>query len=84
MVDQRLPRKPKEQALEIDLRGLFFGFALLGITCMAIGLGVVSYRDRLKLRRQDALLAGAQELVQTIINLRGGNPCPGSTSEPGG
>ena len=84
MSDQKLPRKPKEQALEIDLRGLFLGFALLGISCLAIGLGVISYRDRLKLRRQNVLLEGVTELVQTIINLRGGNPCSGNTAEPGG
>jgi len=84
MSDQKLPRKPKEQALEIDLRGLFLGCAILGITCMAIGLGVVSYRDRLKLRRQDALLAGAQELVQILINLRGETSCPGNAADEGG
>jgi len=84
MSDQKLPRKPKEQTAEVTIPGLLLSCALLGITCMAIGLGVVSYRDRLKLRRQDALLAGAQELVQILMNLRGGNPCSGNTAEPGG
>jgi len=81
MSDQRLPRKPKEQAVEINLPGLLLTCALLGITITAIGLGVISHRDRLKLRRQNALLEGVTELVQTIINLRGGNPCPGSVAE---
>jgi len=84
MSDQKLPRKPREQTVEVNLPGLLLGCALLGITCMAIGLGVVSYRDRLKLRRQNALLEGVTELVQTIINLRGENPWSGNTAEPGG
>ena len=84
MSDQRLPRKPKEQTAEVNLPGLLLGCALLGISCMAIGLGVVSYRDRLKLRRQNVLLEGVTELVQTIINLKGGNPCPGSAEEQEG
>ncbi|MCK4579499.1 MAG: hypothetical protein KAU50_11975 [Candidatus Marinimicrobia bacterium] len=84
MSDQRLPKKPKEQTVDVNLAGLLLGCALLGITCLAIGLGVVSHRDRLKLRRQDALLAGVTELIQTIINLRGEKPCSGNTAEPGG
>jgi len=84
MSDQRLPRKPKEQTVDVNLPGLLLSCALLGISCMAIGLGVVSYRDRLKFRRQDALLAGATELIQTIINLKGGNPCAGSAREQEG
>jgi len=83
-MSDRLPRKPRERALEINLQGLLLGCAILGITCMAIGLGVVSYRDRLKLRRQNVLLEGVTELVQTIIKLRGGNPCSGNTAEPEG
>ena len=70
--------------MEVNLPGLLLGCAILGITCMAIGLGVVSYRDRLKLRRQDALLAGAQELVQILINLRGETSCPGNAADEGG
>ena len=83
-MDQKLPRKPKEQTVEVNLPGLLLGCALLGISCMAIGLGVVSYRDRLKFRRQDALLAGAQELVQILINLRGETSCPGNAADEGG
>ena len=70
--------------MEVNRPGLLLGCAILGITCMAIGLGVVSYRDRLKLRRQDALLAGAQELVQILINLRGETSCPGNAADEGG
>ena len=83
-MSDRLPREPWERALEINLQGLLLGCALLGITVTAIGLGVISHRDRLKLRRQNALLEGVTELVQTIIKLRGGNPCSGNTAEPGG
>lgn len=83
-MSDRLPREPRERALEINLQGLLLGCALLGITIMAIGLGVISYRDRLKLRRQDALLAGAQELVQILMNLRGETSCPGNVADEGG
>jgi len=84
MSDQKLPRKPKEQTVDVNISGLLLTCALLGITITAIGLGVISHRDRLKLRRQNALLEGVTELVQTIINLKGGNPCPGNAREQEG
>lgn len=70
--------------MEINLQGLLLGCALAGIGLMAMGLGVASYRNRLRLQRQNALLKGVTELVQIVINLRGGNPCSGNTAEPGG
>ena len=84
MPDQRLPKEAREQIVEVNLPGLLLGLAGLGLASLAIGLGVVSYRDRLRLRRQRALLEGASELVQTLINLRGETSCSDNQQPAGG
>ena len=83
MSDQRLPRQAREQVVEINLPGLLLGLAGLGLASLVIGLGVVSYRDRLRLKRQKALLEGVAVLVQTLIDLRGETTCS-DTQKPEG
>lgn len=83
MSDQRLPRQAREQVVEVNLPGLLLGLAGLGLASLAIGLGVVSYRDRLRLKRQKALLEGVAVLVQTLIDLRGETTCS-DTQKPEG
>ena len=83
MSDQRLPREAREQVVEVNLPGLLLGLAGLGLASLVIGLGVVSYRDRLRLKRQKALLEGVAVLVQTLIDLRGETTCS-DTQKPEG
>ena len=83
MSGQRLPRQAREQGVEINLPGLLLGLAGLGLASLVIGLGVVSYRDRLRLKRQKALLEGVAVLVQTLIDLRGESSCS-DTQKPEG
>ena len=83
MSDQRLPRQAREQVVEINLPGLLLGLAGLGLASLVIGLGVVSYRDRLRLKKQKALLEGVAVLVQTLIDLRGETTCS-DTQKPEG
>ena len=83
MSDQRLPRQAREQVVEVNLPGLLLGLAGLGLASLVIGLGVVSYRDRLRLKRQKALLEGVAVLVQTLIDLRGETTCS-DTQKPEG
>ena len=74
----------RAQIVEVNLPGLLLGLAGLGLASLATGLGVVSYRDRLRLRRQRTLLEGASELVQTLINLRGETSCSDNQQPAGG
>ena len=83
MSGQRLPRQAREQVVEINLPGLLLGLAGLGLASLVIGLGVVSYRDRLRLKKQKALLEGVAVLVQTLIDLRGETTCS-DTQKPEG
>ena len=69
--------------MEVNLPGLLLGLAGLGLASLAIGLGVVSYRDRLRLKKQKALLEGVAVLVQTLIDLRGETTCS-DTQKPEG
>ena len=84
MSDQKLPKKPREQDVVVNLPLLLLGCATLGIGLTAVGLGVVTYRDRLRIRRQNALMDGISQLMQTLIEMRGDSPDSGTAESKGG
>ena len=62
---EELPPEYKEKALEVEGKHILLGlsFCLLGI--LAVGGGLIFYREGLRLRRQERLL----ETVLSVINL---------------
>lgn len=83
MSEQRLPRKAESRTLELDLWGSLLGFSILSLTALGIGLGIVSFRDHLRLRRQRALLEGLMEVVQLLTGPKGELLAPGSKAKGG-
>ncbi len=70
MSEARLPRKPKDQVVELDTRHLILGCIIAGSTVVLLALAVNASKDRARLHRQEVLLQGLERLLQMIQQIR--------------
>ena len=70
MPESRLPRKRKDQVVDVELRHLVLGLLAVGAMLALISLGGKIVVERGRIRRQQDLLDGAQALLGMIQKLR--------------
>ncbi len=70
MSEAPLPREPQEQVVDIDIRHLLLGCIAAGATVAVLSLVVSISRGRARMRRQEALLQGAERLLLLIQQIR--------------
>ena len=60
---KKLPLKPKDKIVEVNLKEVILGFlALFGTTFILVS-GLMYLRDSWRFRRQQALIEGAKEIL---------------------
>ncbi len=84
MPEPRLPRKGKDQVVDVQVRHLVFGLVAVGAMLALISLGGKVIIERGRIRRQQDLLDGAQALLGMIQQLRqeGGLKWPAKSGSP--
>ncbi len=70
MPEPRLPRKGKDQVVDVQIRHLVLGLLAVGALLALISLGGKMVVERARIRRQQDLLDGAQALLGMIQKLR--------------
>ena len=70
MPESRLPRKRKDQVVDVELRHLVLGLLAVGSMLALISLGGKIVLERGRIRRQQDLLDGAQALLGMLQQLR--------------
>lgn len=70
MPEPRLPRKGKDQVVDIQIRHLVLGLLAVGAMLALVSVGGKVVIERGRIRRQQDLLGGAQALLGTIQKLR--------------
>ena len=70
MPEPRLPRKGKDQVVDVELRHLVFGLLAVGAMLALISLGGKIVLERGRVRRQQDLLGGAQALLGMLQQLK--------------
>ena len=70
MPEPRLPRKGKDQVVDVQIRHLVFGLLAVGAMLALISVGGKIVLERGRIRRQQDLLGGAQALLGMIQKLR--------------
>ena len=68
---KKLPKKPKDKIIEVNLKEVIFGFLTLFGTSFLLVSGLMFLRDSWRFKRQQALIEGAKEIL-TKFN-RGGD-----------
>ena len=70
MPEPRLPRKGKDQVVDVELRHLVLGLLAVGAMLALISLGGKIVLERGRIRRQQDLLGGAQALLGMLQQLK--------------
>ena len=70
MPEPRLPRKGRDQVVDVEIRHLVLGLLAAGAMLALISLGGKIVVERGRIRRQQDLLDGAQALLGMIQQLR--------------
>ncbi len=70
MPEPRLPRKGKDQVVDVEIRHLVLGLFAMGAMLALISVGGKVVIERGRIRRQQDLLDGAQALLGMIQQLR--------------
>ena len=83
MSEARLPRKPKDQVVELEIHHLILGCIIAGSTVVILALAVNASKDRARLRRQEALLQGIERLLLLLRQIRKETPTNLGTSTEG-
>ncbi len=60
---KKLPLKPKDKIVEVNLKEVIFGFVTVFGTTFILVLGLMYLRDFWRFKRQQALIEGAKELL---------------------
>ncbi|MCH7575212.1 MAG: hypothetical protein IIA59_12015 [Candidatus Marinimicrobia bacterium] len=70
MPEPRLPRKGKDQVVDVQIRHLVLGLLAVGAILALISVGGKIVVERGRIRRQQDLLDGAQALLAMIQQLK--------------
>ena len=70
MPEPRLPRKGRDQVVDVEIRHLVLGLLAVGAMLALISVGGKIVIERGRIRRQQDLLDGAQALLGMIQKLR--------------
>ena len=70
MPEPRLPRKRKDQVVDVEVRHLVLGLLAVGAMLALISLGGKIVLERGRIRRQQDLLGGAQALLGMLQQLK--------------
>ena len=70
MPEPRLPRKGKDQVVDVELRHLVLGLLTVGAILAMVSIGGKIVIEQGRLRRQQDLLDGAQALLGMLQQLR--------------
>ena len=68
---KKLPGKPKDKIIEVNLKEVIFGFVTVFGTTFILGAGLMYLRDSWRFKRQKALIEGAKEMLNQFK--RGGD-----------
>ena len=68
---KKLPVKPKDKIVEVNLREVIFGFLTVFGTTFILLSGLMYLRDFWRFKRQQALIEGAKEMLSKFK--RGGD-----------
>ena len=68
---KKLPRKPKDKIIEVNLKEVIFGFITVFGTTFILVSGLMYLRDSWRFKRQQALIEGAKEMLNQFK--RGGD-----------
>ena len=68
---KKLPAKPKDKIVEVNLKEVIFGFITLFGTTFILVSGLMYLRDSWRFKRQQALIEGAKEMLNQFK--RGGD-----------
>ena len=68
---KKLPVKPKDKIVEVNLREVIFGFVTVFGTTFILVSGLMYLRDFWRFKRQQALIEGAKEILNKFR--RGGD-----------
>ena len=68
---KKLPLKPKDKIIEVNLKEVIFGFATVFGTTFILASGLMYLRDFWRFKRQQALIEGAKEMLNKFR--RGGD-----------
>ena len=60
---KKLPAKPKDKIVEVNLKEVIFGFITLFGTTFILVSGLMYLRDSWRFKRQKALIEGAKEML---------------------
>ncbi len=69
--DKKLPAKPKDKIIEVNLKEVIFGFLTVCGTTFLLVSGLMFLRDSWRFKRQQALIEGAKEMLSKFK--RGGD-----------
>ena len=70
MPEPRLPRKRKDQVVDIEIRHLVLGLLAVGAMLALISVGGKIVLERGRIRRQQDLLGGVQALLGMLQKLK--------------
>ena len=68
---KKLPAKPKDKIIEVNLKEVIFGFVTVFGTTFILVSGLMYLRDSWRFKRQKALIEGAKEMLNQFK--RGGD-----------
>ena len=68
---KKLPSKPKDKIIEVNLKEVILGFVTVFGTTFVLVLGIMYLRDSWRFKRQNALIEGAKEMLNQFK--RGGD-----------
>ena len=68
---KKLPAKPKDKIVEVNLKEVIFGFIAVFGTTFILVLGLMYLRDSWRFKRQKALIEAAKEMLNQFK--RGGD-----------
>ena len=68
---KKLPAKPKDKIIEVNLKEVIFGFVTVFGTTFILVSGLMYLRDSWRFKRQQALIEGAKEMLNQFK--RGGD-----------
>ena len=68
---KKLPSKPKDKIIEVNLKEVIFGFVTVFGTTFILISGLMYLRDSWRFKRQQALIEGAKEMLNQFK--RGGD-----------